>query len=81
MKKNIQATVIKSKEKLFTKIVEVDLSENNGVKDLIDLLKTKINNLDKFTIDKEELYFGTQLMKPEESVPAENGIKLKLILK
>lgn len=60
---------------------QVELSEKNNVGGLIELLKSNVNNINNFEIIKEELFYGTQLMKLEEDVPAKNGLELIITVK
>lgn len=82
MKKNIEITIKKDKGgKLLNTIQSFELSENNSVKDLINTIKNDVHQLNGMEIVKEELFYGTQLMKLEETVPAKNGIELEITVK
>ena len=82
MYKNIDVTFYKSEKKLFKRRVELDLAEDNKVSDLIESLKSKVDDdIKKFELVREELFFGTVLMKPEESVKAKSGFELVINVK
>lgn len=82
MYKNIDVTVYKNEKKVFKKRVELDLSDENKVSDLIDTLKLKVEeDIKKFELIKEEFFFGTVLIKPEESVKAKSGFELVINVK
>lgn len=82
MKKNIEITIKKDKVGvLFNKTDNIELSENNNVNELISKIKSTIPLLSGVEIVKEELFYGTQLMKIDESVPAKNGIELEITIK
>lgn len=83
MKKNINVKIKKDNMNGFFKNIQqqVELSEKNNVGGLIELLKSNVNNINNFEIIKEELFYGTQLMKLEEDVPAKNGLELIITVK
>lgn len=82
MYKNIDVTVYKNEKKLFKKRVELDLSNENKVNELVNTLKSKVNeDIKNFEVVKEEFFFGTVLMKPEESVKAKSGLELVINVK
>lgn len=82
MYKNIDVTFYKSEKKLFKRRVELDLAEDNKVSDVIESLKSKVDeDIKKFELVKEELFFGTTLMKPEDSVKAKSGLELVINVK
>ena len=82
MKKNIEITVKKEKSGvLYNNHESIELSENNTVSKLILTIKTLVPQLKNFEIVKEELFYGTQLMKLEESVPPKSGIELEITVK
>ena len=82
MRKNIDVTVLKNNNRIFKKRVELDLAEQNKVDNLIQSLKSSVTeDLQNFEVEKEELFYGSRLMKLEESVPAKNGLELIITVK
>lgn len=82
MIKNIDVTAYKNGNKLFKRRVELDLSNENKVSDLVQNLKSKVvEDIKNLEIEKEELFYGSQLMKLDETVPAKSGIELTFTVK
>ena len=83
MKENIDVKIKKDNMNGFFKNIQqqVELSEKNNVGNLIELLKSNVNNINNFEIIKEELFYGSQLMKLGEDVPAKNGLELIITVK
>ena len=84
MIKNIEISVIKENKKLFftrNAIITLD-DKSNNVKELINKIKPHVTKeLERFQIVSEVLYFGSQKMKEDESIPGENGIELEITIK
>jgi hypothetical protein len=81
MKKNIRVKIKKNMGGvLLNKIQILNLSNQNLVDDLINELKSLTSEIKYLNVEKEELYFGTQLMKLGETVPDENGISLMITI-
>lgn len=82
MKKNIEITINKAHGiKVYNNRETLDLSENNAVAELITKVKEFVPAELKTNVVKEELFYGTQLMKLDETVPAKNGIELVITIK
>ena len=85
MKTNIEITIKKENRtgNLFSRHITLDLQEkNNNVEQLIQTLLPYVSsNMQRLETVKNELYYGSQLMKENETVPAENGIELEITVK